>query len=99
MGAVNHVAIRNLALASTVDAKALRLMHLSDRLSRRDGMTEAWLIEKAARRGDLSTTLSHCVALFRTLPTASARVMSKMVRKSVEWGQIVSLRGFIGERL
>src|SRR3546814_14179080 len=50
MGAVNPVAIRNLALASTVDAKALRLMHLSDRLSRRDGMTEAWLIEEAARR-------------------------------------------------
>ena len=78
MGAVNPVAIRNLALASSVDAKALQLMHLSDRLSRRDGMTEAWLIEEAARRGDLSTTLSHFDALFRTMPTASARFMQQM---------------------
>src|SRR3546814_6791426 len=51
---------------------------LSDRLSRRDGMTEAWLIEEAARRGDLSTTLSHFDALFRTMPTASARFMQQM---------------------
>lgn len=78
MGAINPVAIRNLALTSTVDAKALQLMHLSDRLSRRDGMTEAWLIEEAARRGDLSTTLSHFDALFRTMPTASARFMQQM---------------------
>src|SRR3546814_3226199 len=41
-------------------------------------MTEAWLIEEAARRGDLSTTLSHFDALFRTMPTASARFMQQM---------------------
>jgi len=78
MGAVNPVAIRNLALASTVDAKALQLMRLADRLSRRDGVTEAWLIEEAARRGDLSTTLSHFDALLRTMPAASARFMQQM---------------------
>src|SRR3546814_6642250 len=81
MGAVNPVAIRNLALASTVDAKALRPMHPSDRLSRRDGMTEAWLIEEAARRGDLSTTLPHFDALFRTMPTARARSEDRRVGK------------------
>lgn len=78
MGAVNPVAIRNLALASTDDSKALQLMRLADRVSRRDGMTQAWLIEEAARRGDLSTTLSHFDALFRTMPAASAPFMQQM---------------------
>lgn len=78
MGAINPVAVRNLALANSVDTKALQLMRFADRLSRRDGVTEAWLIEEAARRADLSTTLSHFDALLRTMPAASTRFMQQM---------------------
>src|SRR3546814_9359331 len=49
MGAVNSVAIRNMAMASTVHAKALRLMYLSDRLARPYGMPAACLIAEASR--------------------------------------------------
>lgn len=75
---INPAAIRNLALASISDEKALKLMRLSDRLSRRDGVTEAWLIQEAARRGDLSSTMTHFDALLRTLPAASSRYMQQM---------------------
>lgn len=78
IAAINPVAVRNLALANSVDAKALQLMRFADRLSRRDGVTEAWLIDEAARRADLSTTLSHFDALLRTMPAASTRYMQQM---------------------
>lgn len=78
MAAINPVAVRNLALANSDDAKALQLMRFADRLSRRDGVTEAWLIDEAARRADLSTTLSHFDALLRTMPAASTRYMQQM---------------------
>lgn len=80
---LNPAAVRNIALASAGSAdrsntQSLRLLRLSHKLSRRDGVTESLLIDDAARRADMPAALEHFDALLRSMPVAGARYMQHM---------------------
>lgn len=80
---LNPAAVRNIALASggstdRSNAQPIRLLRLSHKLSRRDGVTESLLIDDAAKRADMAAALEHFDALLRSMPVASARYMEHM---------------------
>lgn len=55
-------AIRNLGFAAELRRDretAGKLIHLAERVSRRDAATQIWMIEDAARDGDVARTLKH----------------------------------------
>jgi hypothetical protein len=73
--AVNAKAIRQLALIAdakgkTADARAL--MKLSAKLSRRDFLTQLWLIEDGVRADDIASTMAHYDVALRTSAESAA---------------------------
>lgn len=55
-------AIRNLGFVAELGRdreRARKLINLAERVSRRDAATQIWLIEDAARNGDVARTLRH----------------------------------------
>ncbi|MDH4743001.1 hypothetical protein OMP43_03100 [Sphingomonas sp. CBMAI 2297] len=63
----NVIAIRTRGLAIEGQGKqADQLMHLAERLSRRDLFTNLWLIEDASRRGDIPKALYYYDITLRT---------------------------------
>jgi hypothetical protein len=72
---VNAKAIRQLALIAdakgkTADARAL--MKLSAKLSRRDFVTQLWLIEDGVRADDIASTMAHYDVALRTSAESAA---------------------------
>jgi hypothetical protein len=66
---VNVAAVRTLGLIVAVkgqQARAERLFNYSERLSRRDDVTQLWLIESAVRRNSIPQALRHYDRLLRT---------------------------------
>jgi hypothetical protein len=73
--AVNAKGIRQLALIAdakgkTADARAL--MKLSAKLSRRDFVTQLWLIEDGVRADDIASTMAHYDVALRTSAESAA---------------------------
>ena len=74
-GQANAKAIRQLALIAdakgkTADARAL--MKLSAKLSRRDFVTQLWLIEDGVRADDIASTMAHYDVALRTSAESAA---------------------------
>ena len=79
--AINAKAIRQLGYAA--DAKgdqkrALALMTMADRLSRREAGTQLWLIEHYAQANNTSKTLNHYDILLTTEPDAQALLFPRL---------------------
>ncbi|MFM6852634.1 MAG: hypothetical protein ACKOUM_00955, partial [Sphingopyxis sp.] len=78
---INNVAVRLLGQAADQrgdKAAARRLMALSNRLSRRDGVAQSWLINDAVSRGNAPDILRHYDALLRIYPQASGPLMQQL---------------------
>jgi hypothetical protein len=83
--AVNAKAIRQLALiadakGNTADARAL--MKLSAKLSRRDFVTQLWLIEDGVRADDIASTMAHYDVALRT-SAESAAILHPILRSAL----------------
>ncbi len=58
---------------------ALRAMRQANRLDRRDGAAQAWLVERAIRAGDVDTALMLYDAILRTRPSSADQMMPALV--------------------
>ena len=75
MEPINPTAFRLLGLASEANSQtntAQAWLQLSNRASRRDLGTQLWLIENAAKSGDLPGALQHYDIALRTTPQSNA---------------------------
>lgn len=74
---LNSIALRTLGW-SAEDQKqiktATKFVELSQRISRRDGLTQFWLIIQAARERDVKAIVRHCDILLRTQTAAGAQL-------------------------
>lgn len=73
--AVNAKAVRQLALIADAKGKtanARALMKLSAKLSRRDFVTQLWLIEDGVRADDIASTMAHYDVALRTSAESAA---------------------------
>lgn len=73
---------RSVALAAGQPGRHDRtrtIMRAADRLSRRDPIVQAWLIDDGIRRSDISGTLRHFDALLRTEPEARVPLLTRLV--------------------
>ena len=69
-------ALRNLATSG--GRRDLDLLHLSERVSRRDPVTQLILLDAAARAGDLNRTLSHYDVLLSTTPQVASALSAQL---------------------
>lgn len=78
---LNARAIRNYGMhreALGDRAGARRIFGVSNAISRRDGFTQYWLIDDAARRGDVAGALDHFDSILRTLPDATQPMIERL---------------------
>ncbi len=72
---------RSIALADAArdrPQRAKAVMNASHRLSRRDPVVQAWLIDEAIRRAAIPDTLVHFDALLRTEPDARVPLLTRL---------------------
>ncbi len=77
----NARALRNYALyreARGDTAGARKIFRAGDRISRRDGVTQYWLINDAAKRGDVVNALDHFDSVLRTMPEATQPLIERL---------------------
>lgn len=78
---LNARALRNYALYSEArgDAgNARRIFLAGHSISRRDGFTQYWLINDAAKRGNVSGALDHFDSALRTMPEATQPMIEQL---------------------
>lgn len=83
---LNAVAVRSAALVAELERKpdmALRGMILANRLSRRDGVAQTWLINSSLRRGDVTDVLEFYDVVLRTLPAGARPLLGNLARTLV----------------
>lgn len=78
---LNARALRNYALyreARGDSAGARRIFLAGNAISRRDGVTQYWLINDAAKRGNVSGALDHFDSALRTMPEATQPMIEQL---------------------
>lgn len=83
--ATRVVALRALGLAADASGnlqEAVRLMNESDRLSRRDQLTQVWLVGYGIRRGDTAGIIRHLDAALRTSDQSKQLLYSALISAS-----------------
>jgi tetratricopeptide (TPR) repeat protein len=78
---LNARALRNYGLyreARGDVAGARRIFRVGDEISRRDGATQYWLINDAAKHGNVSGALDHFDSALRTLPEATQPMIEQL---------------------
>lgn len=74
-------ALRNYALHREAKGDAIgarKIFNAGDAISRRDGLTQYWLINDAANRGDVPEALDHFDAILRTMPEATQPMIERL---------------------
>ncbi len=83
---LNAATVRSAALAAELERKpdmAVRGMVLANRLSRRDGVAQTWLINSSLRRGDVADVLGFYDVVLRTLPEGARPLLGNLSRTLV----------------
>lgn len=97
----NVLALRSLglvALARSDTDSARAAFDLAERMSRRDLATQIWLIEDAAKRGDIAETLEHYDRALRTSERASRLLYPVLNRAALDPVVRTHLRTLLGKR-
>jgi len=84
-------ALRSVALADAVEgrtAAALVRMQAVERLTRRDPVSQLWLIEHQSGNGDLKAVLAHYDVLLRTVPALRPELLRRLV-ESMRYPEMV----------
>lgn len=83
---LNARALRNYAMHREAQgdvAGARRIFLAGDAISRRDGVTQNWLINDAAKRGNVSGALDHFDRALRTMPEATQPMIEQLAVSTV----------------
>lgn len=84
---VNVAAARSLALVAGLSndrRKTARLMHYAESLSRRDALTQFWLIEEKVERNDIDGALRHYDRALRSSPASRDTLLPILVQASAD---------------
>lgn len=84
---LNASALRIMAFTSPEGARQRELMLLSEKVSRRDLLTQLWLIEDSVQRNDLAGAISHYDRALSTSP-ASRENLFKILAEALELPEI-----------
>ncbi|RYY22806.1 MAG: hypothetical protein EOP62_22165 [Sphingomonadales bacterium] len=83
---LNARALRNYALHREAQgdvAGARKIFLAGDAISRRDGVTQYWLINDAAKRGNVSGALDHFDRALRTMPDATQPMIEQLAVSTI----------------
>ncbi|WP_332818456.1 hypothetical protein [Sphingopyxis sp.] len=64
-------------------AGARKIFRAGNAISRRDGLTQYWLINDAAKRGDVPGALNHFDAVLRTMPEATQPMIERLAISTI----------------
>lgn len=98
---VNAVAARTLGLLLAIqgnEAQANRLMRYSESLSRRDTITQLWMIESDVRRNDIAGALRHYDRALRTSGNARELLFPILIEAAASEGVAQPLARLVATR-